>query len=149
LVSVRVALKRRGTEVAAISKLQFSSDLDDNQGLFLKSLFNTNAEMSPAGPSVPPHLLAKRKRSTDDASGSDSDQPPNLPRPPSRSTSPENGDKRRRVIGPSLPPAPLDERPVKVPVGLDSNQDDGESSDDDGLGPALPPGPGESVCLFL
>ena len=102
--------------------------------------------MSSVGPSLPPHLLAKRKRSTGPETDSDSGQSPGPQLSQSRSSSPDNSDKRRRIIGPSLPPAPLNERPHKEPMGLNDHQEGSESSDDEGLGPALPPGPGSSVC---
>lgn len=112
--------------------------------LFLCQQQSTNhqAKMSSIGPSLPPHL-AKRKREDE---GEPS--PANPPRAPS--SSPETGDKRRRVLGPArpppsgsaspprvlgptLPPAPLSERPVDPPSDSDS------SSDDDDFGPAPPP----------
>ena len=87
--------------------------------------------MSAAGPALPPHILAKRKRQQEEdeqneraaASGA------------KRSESPEDGEKRRRVIGPAMPPAPLDERPTEPAAAAEES----ESDDDDGFGPALPP----------
>ena len=110
--------------------------------------------MSPVGPSLPPHLAPKRKREDDD-SDSDDDFGPAPPKQRSRSSSSSsnNGEKRRklagplppsttppskpssRVIGPSLPPAPLDERPTTDPY-------ENESSSDDDFGPALAPAAG-------
>jgi hypothetical protein len=102
--------------------------------------------MSGIGPELPPHLQAKRKQGPE--------LPPHLqrkrerseeeegPKPASRSASPESAQKRRRVAGPAMPPAPLDERPQKSPE--DENDD---SSTDDDYGPALPPGPEEQVSF--
>ena len=112
--------------------------------------------MSAVGPHLPPHLVAKRKREDNDSNS------PSLPCRKSPSTSPDSdGTKRRRTlgpslpptlsspgstsptadnektgrtIGPSLPPAPLEALP---PTPLDTN----DSSDDD-FGPSLPPPPG-------
>ncbi|PVH94797.1 hypothetical protein DM02DRAFT_538760 [Periconia macrospinosa] len=95
----------------------------------------------PIGPSLPPHL-AKRSREDDDDD---------------RSPSPENSDKRRRVIGPAPPPAsskptrvlgpapppaPLDQRPPNPP-----SDDDSDSSSDDDFGPA-PPSAGASYDAY-
>jgi hypothetical protein len=78
--------------------------------------------MPTIGPTLPPHL-SKRKRDDDDDEES-------------RSPSPDTGDKKRRVIGPTLPPAPLDELPIEEPKKT-SESEDSEDSDDD-FGPALP-----------
>ncbi|KAI9834802.1 MAG: hypothetical protein M1819_002888 [Sarea resinae] len=86
--------------------------------------------MPPVGPELPPHLLAKRKRQAEEAESASVDRPS---RTASKSPSPGSSDKRRRVVGPSLPPAPLDEKPLESP-----NRDE-ESSSDDEIGPALPP----------
>lgn len=86
--------------------------------------------MSDIGPELPPHLLAKRKRKQGEAAEA-------APAPISgakRPDSPPNGEKRRRVIGPAMPPAPLDERP---PEPAEKAEED-SSDDDDGFGPALP-----------
>jgi hypothetical protein len=48
-------------------------------------------------------------------------------------SSDEPPSKRRRTIGPTLPPANLDERPPQSP-----DHSDTDSSDDDDFGPALP-----------
>lgn len=117
--------------------------------------------MSGIGPDLPPHLLAKRKRqqeaqdevtrdvsqrSEDDATekrrrvavedngAKDAGNTIGAVRPPSTAT----------TIGPSLPPAPLDERPAGSLPYKDSDSDD---SDDD-LGPALPTTSGKAVCIF-
>ncbi|KPI36285.1 uncharacterized protein AB675_7317 [Cyphellophora attinorum] len=81
--------------------------------------------MPSVGPQLPPHLAEKRRRN--------SDQPSDDRRP----ASPESATKRRRVAGPSLPPAPLDERPAE-PLEKVDGSDDESSSDDDDFGPALP-----------
>lgn len=49
----------------------------------------------------------------------------------------ENPEKRRRVVGPSLP-APIDQMPSRGPTGEDNHDSDSESSSDDDIGPALP-----------
>ncbi|KAF2204596.1 hypothetical protein GQ43DRAFT_437750 [Delitschia confertaspora ATCC 74209] len=107
--------------------------------------------MSSIGPSLPPHLQ-KRKRDEDDGHTSPKSSCSSSP------SSPENGDKRRRVlvptgpspsknsspyrvIGPTLPPAPISERPSNSPSNSDS------SSDDDDFGPAPPP-PGASTHRY-
>ena len=71
--------------------------------------------MSTIGPSLPAHLQSKRKY--DDINRDERSSPIS-----------EDGDKRRRTIGPALPPAPLDERPTEPTVS--------EDSDSDGYGPA-------------
>lgn len=98
--------------------------------------------MATAGPELPAHLLAKRKRK----------QEIQAPRPAtpskSRSPSPTSGNtsasKRRRILGPSLPPNHLSERPSEAPEP-DSGSDN--SSDSDDLGPSLPPGPGSTKAI--
>lgn len=87
--------------------------------------------MSSIGPSLPPHLTAKRKREDDDAK-----EPP-LDSDRSRSSSHESVGERQRVVGPSLPPAALDERPS---TDSTDEQDTGNESDsNDDFGPAPPP----------
>ena len=88
--------------------------------------------MSSIGPELPPHLLAKRKRQNID---DDNAPAPTRSRTTSPTSSSDGGEKRRRILGPSLPPAPLDERPTTSP---DLEKDSDSDSDDD-LGPALPP----------
>ncbi|KAI9680053.1 MAG: hypothetical protein M1817_005069 [Caeruleum heppii] len=93
--------------------------------------------MTSVGPQLPPHLLAKRKRQLGDDQSRDAPSPPRSPSP--TAASPTNSDgsgKRRRILGPSLPPAPIAEQP-STPADVD------ESSSDDDIGPALPPGPGQ------
>ncbi|KIV77217.1 hypothetical protein PV11_09032 [Exophiala sideris] len=94
--------------------------------------------MSAAGPQLPPELQ-KRKRSNEDDEDNSSDSSTGRlpPQPHTQGRSPPS-PKRTRVIGPSLPPAPLDERPSDPPRP-DIDQDEGESSDDDDdFGPSLP-----------
>lgn len=92
--------------------------------------------MAIQGPTLPPHLQAKRKRE-DERSRSVTTSASS-----SRSSTPDSdGAKKRRVVGPSLPPASLDERPLQGPSGTkkdNSNDDDDDDSDDDDYGPSLP-----------
>merc|ERR1711939_61146 len=95
-------------------------------------------KMPSVGPQLPPELQ-KRKRSTDEddeeGSSSDSSTGPLPQRPGSGAQSPSSA-KRSRVLGPTLPPAPLDERPSSPPQPESDNGS--ESSDDDDFGPSLP-----------
>ncbi|KAL2353165.1 hypothetical protein BJ546DRAFT_881704 [Cryomyces antarcticus] len=88
--------------------------------------------MSAIGPELPPHLLAKRKRKAEEEAA----DAPSATSGASRASSPDSSDKRhqpRRAVGPTPPPAPLNERPLELArVGGDS------SDDDDDYGPALP-----------
>ncbi|KAK1089369.1 hypothetical protein LTR33_000093 [Friedmanniomyces endolithicus] len=86
--------------------------------------------MSAIGPDLPPHLLAKRKRQQDDSRKDE----PTTASGAKNSASPGDGEKRRKVIGPAMPPAPLDERPAE-PVEQAVQP---ESYDDDDFGPSLP-----------
>ena len=83
--------------------------------------------MSSIGPELPPHLLAKRKRQADAAEAP---------------TAEPASEKKRRVVGPAAPPAPIDELPTTAP-----DDDAEESSSDDDFGPALPTGDSAKVCL--
>lgn len=87
--------------------------------------------MSRAGPQLPPHL-AKRKR---DDNG-DSDRSQNDSRSVSPASSADEVVKKRRVMGPAPPPAPLDERPADLPNQRPEDED--SSSNDDDFGPSLP-----------
>ena len=90
--------------------------------------------MPPVGSQLPPHLTEKRKRTEDDDA---SDSRPDR----SRSSSQDSASKRQRTIGPTLPPAPLDERPASNPQSSAKSlaeEGDDRSSDDDDFGPALP-----------
>lgn len=83
--------------------------------------------MPTVGPALPPALAEKRKR--DESDSSDNEGP----------SSPDSAGKRPRIIGPAMPPAPLDERPPgSPPKSDDEHNTDDESSDDDDFGPALP-----------
>ncbi|KIW21279.1 hypothetical protein PV08_01859 [Exophiala spinifera] len=98
--------------------------------------------MSSVGPQLPPELQ-KRKRSADededdDEQGSSSDASTGpLPQRPASKKSSSPSPKRSRVIGPTLPPAPLDERP-STPPPLDEGEESESSDDDDEFGPRLP-----------
>ncbi|KIW03930.1 uncharacterized protein PV09_04770 [Verruconis gallopava] len=89
--------------------------------------------MASIGPSLPPHLLAKRKREEEEETTAATAKvtQPSTANSPDRS--PDGSEKRRRVIGPSPPPAPIDE----LPGHSAHSSDDSESSDDD-YGPAIP-----------
>lgn len=94
--------------------------------------------MSDMGPELPPHLLAKRKRKQEEEEENEDTTASGAKRSPS----PSDGEKRRRVMGPAMLPAPLDERPSEP-----ANQaEESDSDDDDGFGPALPP-TGADVCI--
>ena len=96
-------------------------------------------KMPSVGPQLPPELQ-KRKRSTDEddeeGSSSDSSTGPLPQRPGSGAQSPSSA-KRSRVLGPTLPPAPLDERPSSPPQPESDNGS--ESSDDDDFGDDFDP----------
>lgn len=93
--------------------------------------------MSGIGAELPPHLLAKRKRQQEEASK----DAPTSTSGAKRSPSPDGAEKRRKVAGPAMPPAPLEERPTQPP---ETQEDD--SSDDDDFGPSLPPTGAESAA---
>lgn len=83
--------------------------------------------MPTVGPALPPALAEKRKR--DESDESDNERP----------SSPDRAGKKPRIMGPAMPPAPLDERPPgSPPKSDDEHNTDDESSDDDDFGPALP-----------
>ncbi|MCJ1478771.1 hypothetical protein MMC13_007455 [Lambiella insularis] len=85
--------------------------------------------MALVGPELPPHLAAKRKRENDEQCSVITPHRPSGPSPASSSVS---AGKRQRTIGPSLPPAPLHERPSTAVNGAE------DSDSDDDIGPALP-----------
>ncbi|KAI9802176.1 MAG: hypothetical protein M1825_002896 [Sarcosagium campestre] len=93
--------------------------------------------MPPTGPELPPHL-AKRKRevSPEDAEDARNGSRRSSSSGISTSSTPDGAEKRRRILGPTLPPASLDERPEAPPDPADDSTD---SSSDDGFGPTLPP----------
>lgn len=85
--------------------------------------------MSGIGAELPPHLLAKRKRQQEEQTSA----PPITNAGAKRAPSPDGPEKRRKVIGPAMPPAPLNERPEEP-----ANAEEEDSSDDDDFGPSLP-----------
>lgn len=90
-----------------------------------------------AGPELPPHLLAKRKRKAEEVASTNTSEPiPSLASSPTTVAplSPDSPGKRRRVVRPAPPPAPLKERP---PTSPPANAEDDDSSDDE-FGPSLP-----------
>lgn len=107
--------------------------------------------MSSVGPQLPPeHQRRKRRHDESDNNDSDSTDSSTGPLPPvpqDKEQSPPSA-KRTRVIGPTLPPAPLDERPPSPPqrdvesksISEEGDDDDDEDDDDedDGFGPSLP-----------
>jgi len=86
--------------------------------------------MSDIGASLPPHLLAKRKRKQED----EAESAPATASGAKKSPSLENAEKKRKIAGPALPPAPLEQRPTEPA----NTGDDSSSDDDDDFGPALP-----------
>ncbi|KAL9101081.1 MAG: hypothetical protein Q9163_003629 [Psora crenata] len=96
--------------------------------------------MSLVGPELPPHLTAKRKRDQSD------DDRPQSKRSPSLSPS-SSENKKSRIIGPAVPPAPLDERPRTAPRATPVKEDDSSSDDTDDFGPSLPPAPGSQNAV--
>ena len=97
--------------------------------------------MASIGPTLPPHLTFKRKREDDDGGSLDKQSDA---RSRSRSTSAESEGKRRRVLGPALPPAPIDQRPANPPDGQNER---GDNDSDDDFGPAPPSGPHEVTTV--
>lgn len=84
------------------------------------------------GPTLPPGQAQKRKRDDQD----DSDET-DLRSPRSSkggSASPASSVKKARTVGPTLPPAPLDERAPQPP----NSDKESSSDDDDDFGPNLP-----------
>jgi len=87
--------------------------------------------MDDIGPQLPPHLIAKRKRQQEEAEvvlTPANDLALSTDREKNASL------KRRRVVGPSLPPAAIEDMPSQAPEGT---SDDEDSSSDDGIGPSL------------
>lgn len=85
--------------------------------------------MPTIGPALPPHLTKRKREDEEDESSPE----------PERSKTPESSEKRRRIIGPAPPPAPLDELPKSNP------KDEEDSSSDDEFGPAVPTGEAAKV----
>ncbi|KAF3939931.1 hypothetical protein ABW19_dt0205043 [Dactylella cylindrospora] len=114
--------------------------------------------MADVGPALPPHLAAKRKRQQEEAEKaaaalreSEGKTSPEKSEATAPASSPkkdvdENPEKRRRVIGPSLP-APIEQMPPRGPDEHGSNGDysEEEDSSDDDIGPSLP-GAGRSTA---
>ena len=126
--------------------------------------------MSAIGPSLPPHLLAKRKRQQEEAAQNAATTTAGAEASNTSAAEQSQQDKRRRlagpdahppasdattssqaigatsppppsaVAGPTLPPAPLDERPTYPANPTDAERDDSEASSDsdDDFGPSLP-----------
>lgn len=94
--------------------------------------------MTSVGPQLPSSSAVKRKR--DEQSDTVNDQSDTSTPSQDRSLTPNSSVKRSRTIGPTLPPANLDERPPSELAG-----DSDTSSDDDDFGPSLP-GAGESTA---
>lgn len=94
--------------------------------------------MTSVGPQLPSSSAVKRKR--DEQSDTVNDQSDTSTPSRDRSLTPNSSVKRSRTIGPTLPPASLDERPPSEPDG-----DSDTSSDDDDFGPSLPSA-GESTA---
>jgi hypothetical protein len=91
--------------------------------------------MGGVGPQLPPELQKRKRSIDDDDNESDSDSSgPQPARPPQESQSLPS-PKRSRVLGPTLPPASLDERPSSP---AQEDRSESESSDDDDFGPSLP-----------
>ncbi|KAF3927454.1 hypothetical protein ABW21_db0208288 [Orbilia brochopaga] len=110
--------------------------------------------MSDIGPALPPHLAAKRKRQQEEAARAAAATAAASVEPEGKATSraesataaatspkkdvDENPEKRRRVVGPSLP-APIDQMPSRGPdEDIDTRSHDEDESSDDEIGPSLP-----------
>jgi uncharacterized protein DUF3752 len=87
------------------------------------------APQTTAGPALPPHLLAKRKRQQEAAEAAQTSSAQKQPAYEEPLQAPDS-PKRRRILGPAAPPAPLDELPS-------TGAEEEESSDDD-YGPSVP-----------
>lgn len=95
--------------------------------------------MPSLGPQLPPELQ-KRKRSDDEddeGASSDSSTGPAPPDVQGKGKTPPSA-KRARVIGPTLPPARLDERPASPPDDTQGERLSSDDEDDDDFGPSLP-----------
>ena len=98
---------------------------------------STAAMDGTVGPSIPPHILAKRKLDEGRENvAAASKVGPSIPD--------ELDIKKRRMVGPAPPPALLDERPNSGP-----EDGDGETSSDDDIGPALPQSSASAVRKSL
>lgn len=92
--------------------------------------------MPGVGPQLPPELQKRKRSIDDDDHESDSDSSSPQPARPSQASQPLPSPKRSRVLGPTLPPAPLDELP-SGPAQEDRSESE-SSDDDDDFGPSLP-----------
>ncbi len=122
--------------IAARLRVTPTSESNRNISPPLTIIYN----MSSIGPELPPHLVARRKRHAEEERGEGEAASPTS----GRSSSPD-GAKRQRVVGPSLPPAPLDERPNTISASHGDSNSEGDDDDDDGYGPAPPPPNGSVV----
>ena len=96
--------------------------------------------MSDIGAQLPPHLLAKRKRQQEENARIPLWGPSGAKAPSAPPLAEEAQEKRRRIAGPAMPPAPIEERPTE-PIQRtvqSTSLDEGDSSDDDDFGPAAP-----------
>src|SRR5205823_3858946 len=105
--------------------------------------------MDDVGPQLPPHLIAKRKRQQEEAERA-SKEAKIVPKPSDNlallvDQDHNDSSKRRRVVGPSLPPALIEEIPLQGPDGASEGED---SSSDDEIGPSLP-GVASSAVVLL
>jgi hypothetical protein len=105
--------------------------------LLNKAKYSSTAIMPTVGPELPPYLMKRKRSANSDSSDTDESSSP-----PSKIKA-ASIDKPRRVLGPALPPAPLDERPTKPADNLEEGD---SSSDDDDYGPLLPPAPGSATA---
>jgi hypothetical protein len=94
--------------------------------------------MTSVGPQLPSSSAVKRKR--DEQPDTVDNQSDTSSPSRDKSLTPNSAVKRSRTIGPTLPPASLDEKPPSEADG-----DSSTSSDDDDFGPSLP-GVGESTA---
>lgn len=96
--------------------------------------------MSIVGPELPPHLLAKRKRQAEGEEAGVAPSPKSTQdaADPTKYNDADSAEKRRRLVGPTLPSAPLNERPLDDPTASQAADPDESSGDEDDFGPALP-----------
>ncbi|KIY03622.1 uncharacterized protein Z520_00313 [Fonsecaea multimorphosa CBS 102226] len=97
--------------------------------------------MSAIGPQLPPHLQNRKRSHDEDDEGESSDSSTGPLPAKSAQEGTNSSAKRPRVVGPSLPPAPLDERPPSSPPRPTEESDsetDEDDDDDDTFGPSLP-----------
>ncbi|KAF2719978.1 hypothetical protein K431DRAFT_347587 [Polychaeton citri CBS 116435] len=97
--------------------------------------------MSAIGPELPPHLLAKRKRKRE----GENSNAKIIASGATRSPNPESSEKRRNMVGPTMPPAALDDIPPSDKAHHKQQEDPDESSEDE-IGPALPTASSQAVA---